>query len=126
MQSEEEKTVINHRNHSGNTALHWAALNAHLECVKALVEAGADISITNGAGLDAVFLAERSAWSAEEEDGGEEQQGEGDDEGKGKMSPARTVVEWLLSAGEAQEGGSGDGEGEGRDENGGESMDTGK
>ncbi|KAE8352751.1 hypothetical protein BDV28DRAFT_120423 [Aspergillus coremiiformis] len=91
--------VVNHRNHSGNTALHWAALNTHLECVKALVEAGADISITNDAGLDAVFLAERADWSTEE-------QGETEAEAEvqerevdaAQMSKGRQVVEWLLSS----------------------------
>ncbi|KAB8265092.1 hypothetical protein BDV32DRAFT_62932 [Aspergillus pseudonomiae] len=109
--------VINHRNHSGNTALHWAALNTHLECVKALVGAGADISITNDAGLDPVFLAERADWSTEEQ--GEEQDeaeaevkaeaqdGEGD---AGKMSKGRQVVEWLLSSEKGSELESGAGE----------------
>lgn len=92
--------LINHRNNSGNTPLHWAALNTHLDCVKALVEAGADIGIKNDAGHDAVFLAERTAWSLEEEKEGEdqvqEQQNEGEEEDKGKMSKGREVVEWLL------------------------------
>lgn len=54
---------LNYRNHSGNTPLHWAALNTHLDCVKILVEAGADISAKNDAGHDAAFLAERADWS---------------------------------------------------------------
>lgn len=108
---------INHRNHSGNTPLHWAALNTHIECVKALVEAGADVTIKNDAGHDAVFLAERAAWSASAEEGdaneSEEQtqeiemtvgEGEGQAEqgqqqaGAGEMSAGRQVVEWLLSS----------------------------
>ncbi|KAJ5573477.1 uncharacterized protein N7459_007904 [Penicillium hispanicum] len=109
---------VNHRNHSGNTPLHWAALNTHLECVKALVEAGADVAIKNDAGHDAVFLAERAAWSAAAEEGdananeqqsqeiemtvgGEEAQGEGQAEGQppaGEMSAGRQVVEWLLGS----------------------------
>lgn len=99
--------VINHRNHSGNTALHWAALNTHLECVKALVGAGADISVKNDAGLDAVFLAERADWSTEEQ--GEEQDEveveiEAEAEAQkvqgdaGKMSKGRQVAEWLLGS----------------------------
>ena len=132
LQNETKASVINHRNHSGNTPLHWAALNTHLECVKALVEAGADIGIKNDAGLDAVFLAERSAWSAEEEDGeeGGKEQGEGEGEtgaegeGKGKISPGRMVVEWLLSVGEEMEG-NGNGDGEEKEKKGDE-MDTGK
>ncbi|KAJ5673145.1 hypothetical protein N7507_002272 [Penicillium longicatenatum] len=104
---------VNHRNHSGNTALHWAALNTHLECVKALVEAGSDVAIKNDAGHDAVFLAERAAWSASAEEVKEDEEGnqeiemtigeeqEGGEEGAsnaGEMSPGRQVVEWLLSS----------------------------
>jgi ankyrin repeat protein len=33
--------IINSQNKAGNTALHWAALNGHLECVKVLLEQGA-------------------------------------------------------------------------------------
>lgn len=119
---------LNHRNHSGNTALHWAALNTHLECVKALVEAGADVAIKNDAGHDAVFLAERAAWSAsaeevkEDEEGnqeiemtiGEAQEGEGEGESNaGEMSAGRQVVEWLLSSEKAAalERGANEGEG---------------
>ncbi|EEP78986.1 predicted protein [Uncinocarpus reesii 1704] len=96
--------LINHPNHSGNTPLHWAALNTHLECVKALVEAGADIDGKNGAGHDAAFLAERSEWSAATED---EKEGEGDGEEATPaaassqpdrpMSKAMQVVEYLLT-----------------------------
>ncbi|KAL2824053.1 ankyrin repeat-containing domain protein [Aspergillus cavernicola] len=114
----EISSILNHRNHSGNTPLHWAALNTHLECVKALVEAGADISIKNEAGLDAVFLAERADWSARPDDEVEEGKGqeEGDEEvevtigegkdaaGAGPVSKGREVVEWLLAA-DAQDGG---------------------
>ncbi|KAJ5576163.1 hypothetical protein N7535_003089 [Penicillium sp. DV-2018c] len=109
---------VNCRNYSGNTPLHWAALNAHLECVKALVEAGADLDVKNDAGHDAVFLAERTAWAAggEEEgagaegDDGQTQEiemtiGEGEGEGEeksaqdaGEMSAGRQVVEWLLNS----------------------------
>lgn len=111
-------TFINHTNYSGNTSLHWAALNTHLECVKALVEAGADVAIKNDAGHDAVFLAERVAWSAsadvvdedENENGDQEiemtigegegqAQGEGEEQqSAGEMSAGRQVVEWLLSS----------------------------
>ncbi|RJE18624.1 ankyrin repeat protein [Aspergillus sclerotialis] len=132
LQNETKASVVNHRNHSGNTPLHWAALNTHLECVKALVEAGADISIKNDAGLDAVFLAERSAWSAEEDGEGEGSKGEGEagaeGEEKGKMSPGRMVVEWLLSVGEEVEGNeNANGDGDEKEEKGGDdAMDTGK
>lgn len=109
--SEDFASFINYRNYTGNTPLHWAALNTHLDCVKALVEAGADISLKNDAGHDALFLAERADWAVVEEDdnentennNGEEEieielnaQQDGD-----KPAPAptkaRLVVEWLLS-----------------------------
>ncbi|KAL3458558.1 ankyrin repeat-containing domain protein [Aspergillus heterothallicus] len=111
-------TVINHRNHSGNTALHWAALNTHLECVKALVEAGADVSIKNQAGLDAVFLAERADWGTQEESAEEEKGKEGAEEveieigaqgegegaaAAGPVTKGRQVVEWLLAADKSDE-----------------------
>lgn len=120
LDSTQRTAFVNHRNHSGNTPLHWAALNTHIECVKALVEAGADVAIKNDAGHDAVFLAERAAWSASAEEGDanedEEQTqeiemtvGEGEAEaegqgqqqaqaGAGEMSAGRQVVEWLLSS----------------------------
>jgi len=60
-------------NTSGNTPLHWASLNGHLEAVKLLVQAGADPGVTNRAGHDAVYEAEVN---------GKEQ-----------------VVEWLLTEG---------------------------
>lgn len=110
------KSLLNHQNHSGNTPLHWAALNTHLECVKALVEAGADLAATNDAGLDAVFLAERADWSAEEEKEGTVKAGEeecaeaeaqadaGEQQAAARpMTKAREVVEWLLSSEKAAE-----------------------
>ena len=53
-------SLVNHKNVSGNTPLHWAALNGQLLCVKALVAAGADASIINAAGHDALYDAECS------------------------------------------------------------------
>lgn len=52
--------LVNHRNVSGNTPLHWAGMNGHLEVVKALVAAGADPTIVNEAGRDAVVESEVS------------------------------------------------------------------
>ncbi|EED18033.1 ankyrin repeat protein (Yar1), putative [Talaromyces stipitatus ATCC 10500] len=116
---QEFTSFINYRNYTGNTPLHWAALNTHLDCVKALVEAGADIGLKNDAGHDALFLAERADWSGtyDDEDEGKnndnnEKQEEGngtteieielnaEQEGKKSDVPptkARQVVEWLLS-----------------------------
>ncbi len=54
-------SLVNHRNVSGNTPLHWAGMNGHLEVVKALVAAGADPGIANAAGRDAVVESECSA-----------------------------------------------------------------
>ncbi|KAL9011815.1 MAG: hypothetical protein Q9173_003373 [Seirophora scorigena] len=66
-------------NKSGNTPLHWAALNGQLAAVKRLVSAGVDPTVRNHAGHDAVYEAERS----------------------GKDGVAR----WLLSEGEGLERG---------------------
>ncbi|KAJ5182561.1 hypothetical protein N7492_000177 [Penicillium capsulatum] len=106
--------------------LHWAALNTHLECVKALVEAGADVAIKNNAGHDAVFLAERAAWSASAEEVGEDDQTEeiemsiGEEEGQAQEqqqapepTPGRQVVDWLLGSEKAAGLESGAKEGEG-------------
>ncbi|GBF62676.1 ankyrin repeat protein [Trichophyton mentagrophytes] len=98
---------INHKNHSGNTPLHWAALNTHLECVKALVEAGADIILKNNAGHDAVFVAEQSDWNAtattqEEDKKKDAAEDEANVEEAESSTPRETtkgqqVVEWLLT-----------------------------
>ena len=50
--------ILNTQNLSGNTALHWAALNGNLESVKKLLEYGADPTITNQKGHDAIYEAE--------------------------------------------------------------------
>jgi uncharacterized protein len=49
---------VNRQNQSGNTALHWAALNGHADAVLALLQHGADPSVLNVAGHDALFEAE--------------------------------------------------------------------
>lgn len=85
-----------------------------MECVKALVEAGADLEVKNDAGHDAVFLAERTAWAtvegdeAAEGDDAQTQEIEmtiGENEGEekpaedaGEVSAGRQVVEWLLAS----------------------------
>ncbi|KAL2866257.1 ankyrin repeat domain-containing protein [Aspergillus lucknowensis] len=121
LSKEDVTAVVNHRNYSGNTPLHWASLNAHLECVKALVEAGADVSVKNEAGLDPVFLAERADWSTQEEQEGrsegqgqdrveevELQVGEGAGTDTGPASKGRQVVEWLLASEKTGDGEGGD------------------
>ena len=72
--------IADRTNQSGNTALHWAALNGHLEAVKLLVGAGASLEVKNKAGHSVVFEAAK----AEKED----------------------VVAWLLGA--AKDKGSGE------------------
>lgn len=85
--------IVNAQNGSGNTALHWAALNGHLEAVKVLVEQGADPTIINHKGHDPIYEAESNDKS--------------------------DVVEWVLKeGGEGLEEGLGGGQAEGEtDEN---------
>ena len=52
------KAFVNKQNASGNTALHWASLNGHMSLVKVLLAQGADASILNFSGHDAVYEAE--------------------------------------------------------------------
>ncbi|KAH7413754.1 ankyrin repeat-containing domain protein [Phaeosphaeria sp. MPI-PUGE-AT-0046c] len=73
--------VINAVNDAGNTPLHWAALNGQLESVKLLIQSGADVTIINRAGHDAVFEAE--------------------------INDKKEVVDWLLGAVEELENGIG-------------------
>jgi hypothetical protein len=73
---------LNAVNESGNTPLHWAALNGHLESVKLLIQSGADVTIINRAGHDAVYEAE--------------------------INDKNEVVDWLLGAVEELEKGIGE------------------
>lgn len=65
--------ILNTQNKAGNTALHWAALNGHLESVKVLLDEGSDPTITNQRGHDAVYEAE--------------------------LNDKKEVVEWVLKEG---------------------------
>jgi uncharacterized protein len=81
---ETSSKLPNHPNHEQNTPLHWTALNHHLTCLQLLVSAGADPSLVNKAGYDAVFEAERAIPAQEQGEEGEVN-GEGNGEGKGKV-----------------------------------------
>jgi hypothetical protein len=50
--------VVNSLNKAGNTALHWAALNGHVDVILLLLGHGADPSVLNAAGHDALYEAE--------------------------------------------------------------------
>ncbi|KAK6517010.1 hypothetical protein TWF506_006889 [Arthrobotrys conoides] len=74
-------TLLNFPNESGNTPLHWACLNGHIEAVKVLVKAGADPGVLNAAGHDCVYEAE--------------------------VNDKSNVVEWVLNFAEGLESGVG-------------------
>ncbi|KAL2424301.1 hypothetical protein ABEF95_008404 [Exophiala dermatitidis] len=106
-------SLINRQNVSGNTPLHWAAINGHLEVVKALVAAGADPSIVNAAGRDAVVESECSANKGAEEcanwllkncEGLERGVGGGDEAQAADTTMDDVEVENGEAAGEAEDG----------------------
>ena len=78
-------SLISARNLAGNTALHYACLNGHLEAAKLLLAAGADPAIVNNTGHDAIYEAEAngkeevSRWVLMEGKGLEKAVGTGDD-----------------------------------------------
>ncbi|KAK6509731.1 hypothetical protein TWF481_004461 [Arthrobotrys musiformis] len=74
-------TLLNFPNESGNTPLHWACLNGHIDTVKVLVKAGADPGVLNAAGHDCVYEAE--------------------------VNDKSEVVEWVLNFAEGLESGVG-------------------
>lgn len=108
--------LLNKRNAAGNTALHWAALNGHMEAVKALVDGGADPYIQNGVGHDAIYEAEVNDkkeavdWMLKEGDleGYDDAEGEGEaeaGEGMGKEITEESLKEQLagLTMGKGKE-----------------------
>ncbi|POS86515.1 hypothetical protein EPUL_000556 [Erysiphe pulchra] len=66
-------SLLNAQNLAGNTPLHWAALNGHLDAVQVLMEQGADPTISNKMGHDAIYEAE--------------------------LNDKKEVVEWVLKEG---------------------------
>jgi uncharacterized protein len=50
---------ISPQNAAGNTPLHWACLNNHVDTVKLLVQEGADMYVGNNAGRDAFWEAQQ-------------------------------------------------------------------
>lgn len=56
--SDDLKPLVNAQNESGNTPLHWAALNGHLETVKLLCNSEADPLLKNQAGHDSYYEAQ--------------------------------------------------------------------
>jgi hypothetical protein len=64
--------VIDLRDIWGRTALHWASINGHAVTVQALLDAGANDGIKDGAGESALEMAERRArCGAKERNSGE-------------------------------------------------------
>jgi hypothetical protein len=80
--TEAKSSILDAQNAWGNTPLHWAALNGHLDAVKALIAAGANLGMKNKAGHDAAFEAE--------------------------VNSKNSVVEWLFQQDQALENHRGD------------------
>ena len=53
----ENRSILNHKDRHGYTALHYAAENGHVEVVKLLVEAGLPISMPGPDRMTALHLA---------------------------------------------------------------------
>jgi hypothetical protein len=87
-----DKSIVNAQNESGNTALHWAALNGHLDVVKVLCEAHGDPFIKNAAGHDVFYEAE---INAPELDIPDEDEGQSQSE-QDQHEHMDTVIDYLL------------------------------
>ena len=74
--SKSSSHLLDAQNAWGNTPLHWASLNGHLEAVKALLAAGANMDVKNKAGHDAIYEAEINSkdsvveWLLQQDRGG--------------------------------------------------------
>lgn len=56
---EPDQEVLNERDNTGNTVLHYAALNGWLEIVEQLIQLGADVNRTDPKGFTALYYADR-------------------------------------------------------------------
>jgi uncharacterized protein len=80
--AQSKSSIMDAQNAWGNTPLHWAALNGHLESVKALIAGGASLGMKNKAGHDAVYEAEINSknevveWLLQQDQGIESASGE--------------------------------------------------
>lgn len=57
MSQEQKTSLINARNSSLNTPLHWAVLNKQVDAISMLLELGGDTSVENSEGSTPLFLA---------------------------------------------------------------------
>lgn len=83
--TQSKSSHLDAQNAWGNTPLHWASLNGHLEAVKALLAAGAKTDMKNKAGHDAIYEAEINSkdsvveWLLQQDRGLDSRPGEAED-----------------------------------------------
>lgn len=96
---------LNLQNKSGNTPLHWASLNGHVEAVELLVSAGADTEVKNHAGRNAGGEAENGEKVEVMEWLSAQRRGEGREEaGVVEDGDGKEVVELEQAMGDAEIG----------------------